>query len=281
MSEKKPLPLTPKPVQAKNNSINVLNEKIESQGNLIQRLLAEAEEKDKVLLKMEQRLRRLEGEQMKTESLLVVKDIVANLLGDRISQLEQYTRRYSLIVRGVPYENREKFSSLKETVNKIVENCNSETTVDDIDKFHRNGPREGGNQDIIIRFKSHSAKEAVYKNRKSIQEPARIKIQPSLSSERKKVLNSANDAINFIKKNGGANCPDFALPDVHGNLLVKFSKPTTAGLFLRFDSLQQLLLLIQKHNRGDAESSYEELMRSRELDDGMSLGLFDGQSDLS
>ncbi len=40
----KPLPLTPKPKtdQAKNNSIDVLNEKIECQGNLINRLLVEA-----------------------------------------------------------------------------------------------------------------------------------------------------------------------------------------------------------------------------------------------
>ena len=275
----KPLPLTPKPKQAVNNAIDVLNEKLDHQGNLINKLLIEATEKDNLLSEMENRLRRLEAEQIKTESLLFMKDVVSKHLSNRITQLEQYSRRYSVIVKGVPYENKEKFASLKETVNKIIENCDSETSVDDIDKFHRNGRPEDGKQDIIIRFKSHSAKESFYKNRKSIQQPARIKIQPSLSTDRKKLLNVANDLISKFKTNG--NGPDFALPDVHGNLLVKFAKPTVTGLFLRFDSLEQLIYLIHKHDGlSEARKEFDELMHLSDSDDDDEASVKFGQSNL-
>ena len=57
------------------------------------------------------------------------------------------------------------------------------------------------------------------------------------------------------------NCPDFTFADVHGNLLVKFSERTADGMFFRYNSLQQLSLLIQKYNeREDAENEFEKTM---------------------
>ena len=139
----------------------------------------------------------------------------------------------------------------------------------DVDKFHRNGPKDGDNQDIIIRFKSHSAKEEFYAKRKTIPSSSRIKVQPSLSPETKKLLSASSDYVDDFKSYNEVaegekkmkNCPDFTFADVHGNLLVKFSERTADGMFFRYNSMQQLSLLIQKYNeREDAENEFEKTM---------------------
>lgn len=190
----------PNPIPQLQQQLDLQNQQLEMQDRLVRRLVAEVEKKDDILAKMEVRLRKLEGEQIKFESLLFVKDNVSKLLSQRINQLEQYSRRYSVIVKGIPFERNERFGGLKENVKKLVEHSESDTTFDDVDKFHRNGPKIDGEQEVIIRFKSHSAKEDFYKKRKSVQEaaPGRVRIQPSLSSETKRLLNVANEEIRTL-----------------------------------------------------------------------------------
>ncbi len=269
----KPLSTTLKPSQRnlesrKVNPIHQLNEKLEAQAVLIQKLVSDAEAKDKTIASLQKRLLKVEADQVKTDSLLFIKDNVSKLLSQRITNLEQYTRRYSVIVKGIPYERNEKYDVLKEQVMKVIEQANSETTFEDVDKFHRNGTRDGMYQDVIVRFKSHSAKENFYNKRKTIQ-LERIKIQPSLSSDRKKLLGAANDFVQSFKSAPGAyvNCPDFAFADVHGNLLVKMSNRTDNGLFFKFDSLDQLTKIIQLNNHSEADNVFEETMQLNEEDD--------------
>ena len=258
-------PISPKPIQERkiSNPLPLFERerKFELQEQLINRLLAESEKKDIMLAQMEARLRKVEGEQVIVQSILCIKDTVASLLSKRITQLEQYSRRYSVIVKGIPIDQNERFGGLREKVAKLVDESQAEISFDDVDKFHRNGPRIDGKQDVIVRFKSHSAKEEFFFKRKSIPEAARVKIQPSLTPAAKKLLGAANEEINFFKRGDLENSPDFALPDVHGNLLLKFSKPTTDGLFVRFDSLNQMHSLIQKYNsRREADEVFEEMM---------------------
>ena len=52
---------------------------------------------------------------------------------------------------------------------KVLDEANSTTTIDDVDKFHRVGPKKDDEQDIIVRFRSHTAKENVYHKRKSVR----------------------------------------------------------------------------------------------------------------
>ena len=97
----------------------------------------------------------------------------------------------------------------------------SSTTPDDIDKMHRNGPPNGANQDIIVRFKTHSAKEAFYKARKSL--PALlsyVKIRPSLSNDQQKLLKDARELLKEYSEGEffGDNPPEFVFADVHGNI---------------------------------------------------------------
>ena len=92
-------------------------------------------------------------------------------------------------------------------------------------------------------------KESFYKSRKNLANK-KLKIQPSLSPERKKLLEQARGDLEAYHgdEESYANPPHFILPDQHGNLLLKFQHKTKDGLFLRFNTLQELHGLIIKHN---------------------------------
>ena len=249
----KPTPLTPKPDIPKKLNLTQLVEIVSAQDKVIRNLVTSAEEKDVLFRKMEARLHQMEMEHMKIQSLLVVKDRVSMLLSNRITQLEQYTRRYSVIIKGIEKgEKKESHDTLKNEVQKLIDNCDSPTSFQDVDKFHRNGPRSGKDQDIIIRFKSHTAKEQFYKKRKTINTKG-IKVQPSLCGERKKLLAEASDLMKDYPVDSLSNPPEFAHANVHGNLLVKFRDETDDGLFIRFDSLEELREAIQRHNSASSD----------------------------
>ena len=160
---------------------------------------------------------------------------------------------------------------LAEEVRKIIESSNA-VPFTEVDKFHRNGRREDNEQDVIIRFKSHAAKESFYNSRKNLPNK-NLKIQPSLSPERKKFLEKAREELKTYHGNAEAepysNPPHFVLPDQHGNLLLKFHHKTKDGLFLRFNSLQELHGLIYKYNtRAETETAYREEIGRIERGDG-------------
>ena len=188
-------------------------------------------------------------------------------------KLEQYTRRYSVVVKGIERDRNENFENLKEEVLKLIDANESKTSFQDVDKFHRNGRRKGSEQDVIIRFKSHSAKEDFYKKRKTIKIRG-VKVQPSLSLEKKKMLEAAKEQVNdYFGENGVAhlyaNPPDFVLADVHGNLLLKFKAATKDGLFIRFDSLPSLHDIIKKYNEN------EDFHHEAVIDFDREMGAFD------
>ena len=262
----KPPPLTPKP-GAKLQDVVI---RLEQEVN---RLSRESLEKDEKMKKMEERIAHLEYEQTKHLSYFIIHENTTELLQQRISQLEQYTRRYSVIVKGIERPpGQEQHTVLAEEVKKIIESANS-VPFTEVDKFHRNGPRRDDNdQDVIIRFKSHAAKESFYNSRKNLPNK-NLKIQPSLSPERKKFLEKAREELKTYHGDAEAenysNPPHFVLPDQHGNLLLKFEHKTKDGLFLRFNSLQELHGLIVKYNaRAETETAYREEVGRIERGDG-------------
>ena len=157
----------------------------------------------------------------------------------------------------------------------LIESCNSSTTLDDVDKFHRNGPVNDENkQDVIIRFKSHYAKEQFYNNRKNIPTNKKVKIQPSLSPERKKLLEAAREQVSAYEEENPSpedtnrNLPHFVLADVHGNLLLKMRKRTPRGLFLKFNSLLELHAIVNKFDTNDANKVFDVMMNEEESTPG-------------
>ena len=182
-------------------------------------------------------------------ALQAVRDRVTDELKMQLVDLQQYTRRYSAIVHGIQKNEKESYHTLKTHVEDILDEVNSETIYNDVDKFHRIGRIENGYQDIVIRFKSHTAKENFYEKRKQIKRKG-IKIRPSLAPERKKLLNEANKAIedytNII------NPPDFVYADIHGNLKVKMKhRDLKNRLFFKFRSITDLNEVIMDAQNDD------------------------------
>jgi hypothetical protein len=221
-------------------------------------------EKDDRLEQMQKDISKLTQDIAFLKSLNIVKDRVTDELSNEIVRLQQYTRRYSVNIKGLPVTQNETNASLTDEIRKVIDETESAVTIADVDKLHRNGPRRDGKQDIIIRFKSHSAKEAFYKKRKTVKRP-NLKIQPSLCEKRRQLLNEANDLIASYQNDQVANRPDFVLADIHGNLLVKMSLETNGRSFHKFETLQQLhdkILVCQPaHPEGEEERDLYPLPR--------------------
>ena len=258
-----PKPLIQKPLIQKPPSLTQVLEKVEHLENQVRSLQAESDKKDILIQKMDDRIKQLQLDQMRTASYLIVKEHTSQHLQNRIIQLEQYTRRHSLILKGIPKSEvrgtrEEEEEKLKGEVSKIVESS-GEASFDDVDKFHRNGPTYEGKQDVIVRFKTHAAKESFFNTRKSLPDK-RIKVQPSLSPATRKLLEQASDALETYYSNDENldNPPEFVLANVHGELLVKMKKKMKFGSFLRFNSLEELHNQIKKQNEGADDIAMEE-----------------------
>ena len=248
-------------------------------------------ERNEKIDEMEMKLGKVEQKVEFLQSLLHVKDSVMKGIQDELHRLQQYTRRYSVSIAGIPKTRGEKPADLRKTVEEIINATNCSTTPEDIDKLHRNGPvfgERGGNQDTIVRFKSHAAKEAFYRARKSLPaEKQHIKIRPSLSEAQKVLLSDAKD---FLKNYAfdeayGTNPPEFVFANIHGNVQVKMKKQTKHGLFIDIKSVSHLALVIARANDSEQTLSYHHEKQSSwddaqtdsdpNSDDEMGFSLFD------
>ena len=158
-SDVKP-PISPKPTLVKPIKLTMaqLQEKVDNLEIRLSQLIEDSNEKDCRIKKMEDRIQQLEADELKNASYLAVQRRVSSLLSSRVSQLEQYTRRYSVVVSGIDRKVGEDKDSLRAEVDSLLQEAGSTTKISDVDKLHRNGPRKGAPQDIIVRFKTHEAK---------------------------------------------------------------------------------------------------------------------------
>jgi hypothetical protein len=197
------------------------------------------------------KLSKLEGEVMLLKAETCIKEQVSKRLQMEVSRLQQYTRRYSVSISGIEKRRFEKQEDLKKDVEDIITEVDSAVTVEDVDKFHRNGRVKDGQQEIIIRFKSHAAKEAFYKARKTLPNNRRfVKIRPSLGPHQKKLLHDANDLLAnmySLVADHWRNHPEFVMADVHGNIQIKFKEKTVknGSLFVKFESVEEMAKIIQ------------------------------------
>ena len=236
---------------------------------------------DKKIGQLEKNIVILEGKLTLVDARLCVRDHIVEGLKGEIQRLQQYTRRYSVTVSGIEKNREEKPEELREKVLKLVSEVKSTTGEHDIDKFHRNGRmHDDKKQDIIIRFKSHAAKEAFYKARKSLP-PTRnnTKIRPSLSPNQKTLLHEAQSVIEeFHLAHEHINPPEFVFANIHGELQVKFKSKSRFGLMVTFHSIKQLVHIIQEAQAvKQADEEYERISswadNNDEDDDDMGFGL--------
>ena len=117
-----------------------------------------------------------------------------------------------------------------------------------MDKFHRIGPtHEDNEQDMIVKFKSHSAKEEFFNCRKNIRRG--IKVKPSLTPDRRKLLKEADDFIKSYSSGDSLKIePEYVFADIHGNLKVKMKKEGRGKRYFKFSSLSELREIIDKNN---------------------------------
>ena len=214
--------------------------------------------------KLEKRVDCLEGELMLVNSRLCVRDHIVDGLRGEIHRLQQYTRRYSVSIAGIEKTTREEtHDELKEKVLKVVNEVTSSTKEADIDKFHRNGPVfEGNRQEVILRFKSHSAKEAFYRGRKTLPPASRaIKIKPSLSPHQRKLLREAEALIEEYRfREEMINPPEFVFANIHGEIQVKLKKKYRHGDLVTFHTIKQLVsILYEAQKVKETDLAYENL----------------------
>ena len=192
---------------------------------------------------LEKRVNELQGELMQMDAKFAVRDHVVEALRNEVHRLQQYTRRYSVAVVGIDKKRNETDESLREEVLKLVADINSTSKEDDIDKFHRNGRLfNGKDQEIIIRFKSHAAKEAFYRARKNLP-PSRksVKIRPSLSTNQKNLLRDSQSWVEeYCLNSEMVNPVQFVFANIHGEIQAKMQKKYRGSPFITFNSVQDL-----------------------------------------
>ena len=224
-------------------TLSQLIEKYEKQENELRCLRDFSEAQAAHIVSLEEKYSSLELKLRKNEldierfhSLATLKDNVIVKLQHQINQQEQRSRRPCATVVGIPKRKEESSDDLKREVVKLLDKSNGKVSLEDVDKFHRDGPRYGSKQEVIIRFRTHAAKESFYKARKNIVGGSEtLKILPSLSKATKKLLHDSSDEVSYYEKL--SNPPQFVLPDVHGNLMIKFTCESRLGLFVHFDSM--------------------------------------------
>ena len=178
------------------------------------------------------------------ESQAAITAQVNATLAKEIDRLEQYGRRNSLVIRGIPPNKDETNKDLKENVRKIVaeELGMPKDFGHDFDKTHRIGPvletDKGPRQDVIVRFKSHSTRYNVYLKRKDVKSK-NIRITPSLTSKRRKLLSQAQEHYR--------NHPDvnFIYVSIHGDVKVRFHNKFRGRFVHDIDSMDQLHELME------------------------------------
>ena len=178
------------------------------------------------------------------ESLAGVTASVNSHLQKEVDRLEQYGRRHSVVIRGIIPEENEQNDQLVEKVRDIVGNqLNLKSDFNrDFDKTHRIGPiiktKDGPRQDVIVRFKSHSVRYRVYNKRKEINKERKIRITPSLTNIRRKLLSTARDRYESKEQ------VDYIFTDVHGDIKVKFKSKIKDKLFHELTCIEDLEVLL-------------------------------------
>ena len=98
-------------------------------------------------------------------------------LYDLQDKLEQYTRKKSLEIHGIP---ESVYSSTEEAVIKVAEALDVEIGPEDIDISHK--LHSEGEKPIIVKFTSHKVKSRIYKKRTGLKNIKLSDLFPAASS---------------------------------------------------------------------------------------------------
>ena len=125
----------------------------------------------------------------KLQSELYVTKNVNTLLSNEIDDLQQYQRQHCILIDGLRTSPSETSDQVTEKVEKVLIGnlqFDPEEVNCQIDACHRIEPinTKDGMQSTIVRFKTHSFREAVYLKRRKCNKKQKIKL--SLTQRRRK-----------------------------------------------------------------------------------------------
>ena len=178
------------------------------------------------------------------ESRVVISERVSEQLTTELDRLDQYHRRSNIIIKNVFLPENESDDDVKKVVTKIVKNdIVKPELLSSVDKHHRIGKVKEVNgkkmQNIIARFKSHSARYSVYQERKKVKN---AKISANLTKRRSQLLNDASLAVKNLEK------VDFCFSNIHGDLMTRLVEPFNGKYVFNFNSLKVLSDLLMRMN---------------------------------
>lgn len=215
-----------------------LQKTVLKQGEFIRELQMNVEVRDAEITKWTNYVKYIKE---RTDALMSVKDRVQDELRKQVDKLQQFTRRPCVSIAGIPKERGESFEKLTSEIEKIFASSQGNVSMEDVDKFHRNGPVEGNDQEVIMRFKTHSAKEVFYNKRKTVDVGYPVYIKPSLCDNvRREFVKAKRFLKDYDKSYAKQNPPEFVMADVHGNLLLKMKYRSNIGAFIPFTSADEL-----------------------------------------
>ena len=186
-------------------------------------------------LKMKNKL--LEERMNKLQDKQGVFSQVNSMLSLEVDRLNQYTRRSNVVIKNVFAPENESVPQVEEEAKKIIVNMGLPEVIPEFDKAHRLGKIRTINgkkhQDVIVRFKSHSARYKVFNKRKSAKNH---RISPNLTKTRSALL---AEAVNFTKEKIGDDW-GFVFANEHGDLLVRLNVKFKGKQYFPFNSIETL-----------------------------------------
>ena len=188
---------------------------------------------------------------MLVNSRLEVSQHVNKILQDQLDDLQQYSRRYSVVLDNVPVKPNETTNSVEAEVKDILVNTykvKKEHLNSEFDKAHRLGKARGDKQAIIVRFKSHSFRSNLYVKRKEYQRDRNgCKLRVALTKRRQKLLSDVRRKIDGNEK------ILFAFSSVNGDIKVKLRDNLNGRGFIFINSDEDIDNLLLKLDNQDAQ----------------------------
>ena len=179
------------------------------------------------------------------------------MLSNQIDDLKQYQRRHCIVIDGIRSSPNETSNQVTEKVKKVLtENrqFHPEEVNYQIDKCHRIGliNTKDCTQSTIVRFKTHSFREAIYLKKTKSNKKQKIKF--SLTQKRRKTLTYAYNNFDKLPE------IDFFYADIHGNLKFRLKNAINNKFFYSFRDKGELLNLFEKFgwNLGNLDGESEE-----------------------
>lgn len=212
-------------------ALKATNEKIDE-------LLGEIKRRDQKISDLEERVSVLEGD-------LKLQKIINNRLETLIDDQEQYQRRTSLRIWGIPQTHDEKSSDCLNLAQAEIEKLGAKIPVNCLDRAHRVGKvkQDDKGKDlpraIIVKFKSWTSRTEVYQKRpkkKGKDTKGGVRFNLDLTKRRLKLKFKAIDATKDME------VVDFVFADVNCSIGMRLK----SGKFLFFNSDYELDEILKK-----------------------------------